>query len=117
MRKLPRTQCRRLGVPVPGYTCWGVITPAKFARPRAGKRSNVAVIIFLAVVLLIVLAWVALALMRGSKEVVESDTDLQAGHQFPAERGDAPSLLGDDLSFADDESDAARRTDRDAAPR
>jgi len=77
----------------------------------------VAVIIFLAVVLLIVLAWVALAFLKGSKEVVESDTDLQAGHQFPAERGDAPSLLEDDLSFANDESDAARRTDRDAAPR
>jgi hypothetical protein len=77
----------------------------------------VAVIIFLAVVLLIVLAWVALAFLKGSKEVVESDTDLQAGHQFPVERGDAPSLLEDDLSFANDESDAARRTNRDPAPR
>ena len=76
-----------------------------------------AVIIFLAVVLLIVLAWIAFAFMKGSKEVVESDTDLQAGHRFPAERGDAPSLLESDLSFANHESDAAGRTNRDAAPR
>ena len=76
-----------------------------------------AVIIFLAVVLLIVLAWIAFAFLKGSKEVVESDSDLQAGHQFPAERGDAPSLLEDELSFANDKSDAAPRSNRDVAPR
>jgi hypothetical protein len=90
---------------------------ARFAGRCAGKACSVAVIIFLAIVLVVIVAWFAIASVRGSKEVVESDTDLQAGHQFPAERGGAPSLLEDDLSFANDESEAARRTNGDVAPR
>jgi hypothetical protein len=104
--------CARPWLHLPGsHHSREVCTPSRGEEKQRGRHH------LLAFVLLVVLAWVALVLMKGSKEVVESDTDLQAGHQFPAERGDAPSLLEDDLSFADDESDAARRTDRDAAPR
>jgi hypothetical protein len=67
-----------------------------------------AVIIFLGLVVIAVLVWAAFAIFRGSKEVADEDTDLAAGHEFPSERGEAPTLLEDDLSFANRKSDASR---------
>jgi hypothetical protein len=69
-----------------------------------------AVIVFLVVVALIAVAWALLALMRGSKEIVDKDADLTAGHKFPSETGQAPSLLEDDLSFANRETDTSRES-------
>jgi hypothetical protein len=82
-----------------------------FADVRTGERVSVAGIVFLVVVAIVVVAWAALVLLRGSKKVADKGADLTTGHQFPSEKGEAPSLLEDDLSFANRESDASR-TDR-----
>jgi hypothetical protein len=79
-----------------------------FARARTGKPTRVAVLLFLIVVGIVVLAWAAFAFFRGSKEVADEDADLTAGHQFPSEKGQAPSLLDDDLSFANRETKTSR---------
>jgi hypothetical protein len=63
------------------------------------------VVVFLLLVVLAVAAWAAFAFFRGSKEVADETSDLTTGHQFPAEKGDAPTLLEDDLSFANRETD------------
>jgi hypothetical protein len=67
-----------------------------------------AVIVFLVIIAVIVVAWALFALMRGSKKVVDEDANLTAGHKFPSETGHAPSLLEDDLSFANRETETSR---------
>jgi hypothetical protein len=69
-----------------------------------------AVIVFLVIIAVIVVAWALFALMRGSKKVADKDTELTTGHQFPSETGQAPSLLEDDLSFANRETDTSRES-------
>jgi hypothetical protein len=59
-----------------------------------------AVIFFLVLVALVVVVWAAFAFIRGSKEVVDKQSDLTTGHELPAEKGGEPSLLEEDLSFA-----------------
>jgi hypothetical protein len=84
-------------------------SPEGFARTSAGNRSHMAVIIFIALVVLVVLVWAAIAFFRGAKEAVEGDAGIAAGHQFPAERQAAPTLVEEDLSFANrDASDLSR---------
>jgi hypothetical protein len=63
-----------------------------------------AVIFFLALVVLVAVVWTLVALAKGSKEVVNDDADPVAGHEFPAEREEAPTLLEDDLSFSNRET-------------
>lgn len=71
-----------------------------------------AVIVFLVLVGLVVVVWLGVTFLRGSKEVVDEGTQAGAGHKFPAETGDAPTLLEDDLSFSNrTASDQRERTD------
>ena len=67
-----------------------------------------AVIVFLVLVGLVVAIWFAVAFLRGSKEIADEDADLAAGHTLPSEKGEAPTLLEADLSFATRESEATR---------
>lgn len=69
-----------------------------------------AVSIFIVLVAVVALVWAGFALMHGSREVADERSDLTAGHRFPSENDEAPSLLEDDLSFANRHTKATRAT-------
>lgn len=60
-----------------------------------------AVLFFLVVVALVVVAWALIAYVRGSAQMLDPGADLTQGHRFPSEKGEALTLLQEDLSFAE----------------